>query len=404
MAKRSLKASPEGIIRAKKAFQRKGWTQEYLAAEVGLSTRQSIWKFFTGRPIERHLFVDICFQLDLEWQSIADLPPDVEPLPAATGLDNHAGVENWVVTLRSQTKEQIQAQCGILQSSFDMTQPLLLDSIYTNVNILPHLTNQRWLEVSDLQDSRPEVERPRLTSINQQVVAGIQAATDSAKLMILGKPGAGKTTFLQYLAIQCSKGEYKGDCIPIFIQLRNFVAQTKEEEDFSLTNYIARSWSSYQVTQEQVEILLQKGKLLVLLDGLDEVPKEYSQQVLKEIDLFANNYYQNQVIITCRIAAQQYYFRGFNYVEIADFDSSQIRTFAQKWFVANSGGSEEAGILLTKKFFEQLERRENQPIRELVATPILLSLICSVFQERATFPTKRSKLYQAGLDILLVRW
>ncbi|MGB3692812.1 MAG: NACHT domain-containing NTPase [Spirulinaceae cyanobacterium] len=404
MAKRSLKASPEGIIRAKKAFQRKGWTQEYLAAEVGLSTRQSIWKFFTGRPIERHLFVDICFQLDLEWQSIADLPPDVEPLPAATGLDNHAGVENWVVTLRSQTKEQIQAQCGILQSSFDMTQPLLLDSIYTNVNILPHLTNQRWLEVSDLQDSRPEVERPRLTSINQQVVAGIQAATDSAKLMILGKPGAGKTTFLQYLAIQCSKGEYKGDCIPIFIQLRNFVAQTKEEEDFSLTNYIARSWSSYQVTQEQVEILLQKGKLLVLLDGLDEVPKEYSQQVLKEIDLFANNYYQNQVIITCRIAAQQYYFRGFNYVEIADFDSSQIRTFAQKWFVANSGGSEEAGILLTKKFFEQLECRENQPIRELVATPILLSLICSVFQERATFPTKRSKLYQAGLDILLVRW
>ena len=158
MAKRSLKASPEGIIRAKKAFQRKGWTQEYLAAEVGLSTRQSIWKFFTGRPIERHLFVDICFQLDLEWQSIADLPPDVEPLPSSTGLDNHAGVENWVVTLRSQTKEQIQAQCGILQSSFDMTQPLLLDSIYTNVNILPHLTNQRWLEVSDLQNSRPEME------------------------------------------------------------------------------------------------------------------------------------------------------------------------------------------------------------------------------------------------------
>ncbi len=404
MAKRSLKASPEGITRAKKAFQRKGWTQEYLAAEVGLSTRQSIWKFFTGRPIERHLFVDICFQLDLEWQSIADLPPEVESLPPSTGLDNHAGVENWVATLRSQTKEQIQAQCGILQSSFDMTQPLLLDSIYTSVNILPHLTNQRWLEVSDLQDSHPQVERPRLTSKNQQVVAGIQAATDSAKLMILGKPGAGKTTFLQHLAIQCSKGEYKDDCIPVFIQLRNFVAQTKDEEDFSFLNYITRSWNSCQVTLEQVDILLQKGKILVLLDGLDEVPKEYSQEVLKEIDLFANNYYQNQIIITCRIAAQQYYFRGFNYVEIADFDSTQIRTFAQKWFVTNSIGSETEGLVLTKKFFEQLESQENQPIRELVATPILLSLICSVFQERATFPTKRSKLYQAGLDILLVRW
>ena len=404
MAKRSLKASPEGITKAKKAFQRKGWTQEYLAAEVGLSTRQSIWKFFTGRPIERHLFVDICFQLDLEWQSIADLPPDVAPSVSTFSLDNGGGVESWVSALRSQTKEQIQAQCGILQSSFDMTQPLLLDSIYTNVNILPHLTNQRWLEVSDLQDSHQELKRPRLTSTNQQVVAGIQAATNSAKLMILGKPGAGKTTFLQYLAIQCSKGEYKGDCIPVFIQLRNFVAQTKDEENFNFVNYIAYSWSSYQVTPEQVDILLKKGKILVLLDGLDEVPKEYSQPVLKEIDLFSNNYYQNQIIITCRIAAQQYYFRGFNYVEIADFDSTQIKTFAQKWFVANSSGAEEDGILLTKKFFEQLEHKENQPIRELVVTPILLSLICSVFQERATFPTKRSKLYQAGLDILLVRW
>ena len=404
MAKRSLKASPEGITIAKRAFQRKGWTQEYLAAEVGLSTRQSIWKFFTGRPIERHLFVDICFQLDLEWQSIADLPPDVAAPVSTAGLDNNAGVENWVLALRSQTKEQIQAQCGILQSSFDMTQPLLLDSIYTNVNILPHLTNQRWLEVSDLQDSHPEVERPQLTSTNQQVITGIKAATDSPKLMILGKPGAGKTTFLQHLAIQCSKGEYKGECIPVFIQLRNFVAQTKDEEDFSFLNYIARSWSSYQVTPEQVDILLQQGKILVLLDGLDEVPREYSQQVLKEIDLFFSNYYQNQVIITCRIAAQQYYFRGFNYVEIADFDATQIRTFAQKWFVANSGSSQETGVVLTKQFFEQLEQKENQPIRELVVTPILLSLICSVFQERATFPTKRSKLYQAGLDILLVRW
>ena len=41
---------------------------------------------------------------------------------------------------------------------------------------------------------------------------------------------------------------------------------------------------------------------------------------------------------------------------------------------------------------------------ELVSTPILLNLICSVFQERLSFPDKRARLYQEGLDILLVRW
>ena len=75
MAKRSLKASPPGIDKAKKAFERIGWTQEYLAAEVGLSTRQSVWKFFSGKPIERHIFIDLCFQLSLDWQDIADSPP-----------------------------------------------------------------------------------------------------------------------------------------------------------------------------------------------------------------------------------------------------------------------------------------------------------------------------------------
>jgi predicted NACHT family NTPase len=51
MAKRSLKATPEGQLQAKRAFERTGWTQEQLALEVGLNTRQSVWKFFTGRPI-----------------------------------------------------------------------------------------------------------------------------------------------------------------------------------------------------------------------------------------------------------------------------------------------------------------------------------------------------------------
>ena len=66
MAKRSLKASEAGRVTAKKAFERTGWTQEYLAYQVGLETRQSVWKFFSGRPVDRNIFIDLCFQLDLE--------------------------------------------------------------------------------------------------------------------------------------------------------------------------------------------------------------------------------------------------------------------------------------------------------------------------------------------------
>ena len=80
MTKRSLKTSEIGQARAKQAMLRKGWTQDYLATEAGLSTRNSVWKFLSGRPIDRNIFMELCFQLDLEWQDLADLPQST-PIP-----------------------------------------------------------------------------------------------------------------------------------------------------------------------------------------------------------------------------------------------------------------------------------------------------------------------------------
>ena len=60
MTKRSLKTSEIGQARAKQAMLRKGWTQDYLATEAGLSTRNSVWKFLSGRPIDRNIFRGSC--------------------------------------------------------------------------------------------------------------------------------------------------------------------------------------------------------------------------------------------------------------------------------------------------------------------------------------------------------
>ena len=75
MAKRSLQVSTAGIQQAKRAFVLKGWTQENLAGEVNLKTRQPIWRFFTGQPVDRQTFLAVCSVLDLDWREIADHPP-----------------------------------------------------------------------------------------------------------------------------------------------------------------------------------------------------------------------------------------------------------------------------------------------------------------------------------------
>ena len=404
MARRSLQASVEGIKKAKQAFLRKGWTQEYLAGEVGLETRQPIWKFFAGKPVDRGVFSEICFQLDLQPEEIALQLQIDEPTAEEKVQDLANEIDALVTRVRSERHDKIQDQCGTLHL-LDIARPVGLDDLYVEVNILEEITSQRWLEISDLQGFKPEeFDRLGLGKVRQEQVPGLKAVERYAKLMVLGKPGAGKTTFLQYLAIQCNQGHFQSGSVPIFIRLKNFAEDALDEGNFSLLNYINQEFSRSGVSEQDVETLLNHGKTLILLDGLDEVPEAASDEVIKQIRKIAEKYYKNQLIITCRIAAQEYRFQGFTEVEIADFKPAQIENFAKKWFVAVARNSPESGLKKASLFLEQMALPEHQPIRELAATPVLLNLTCLVFHAKADFPVKRSDLYKQGLDLLLIRW
>ncbi len=403
MAKRSLNASERGQVIAKQAFQRTGWTQAYLAEQVGLETRQSVWKFFTGRPIERHIFIDLCFQLDLDWQEIAILPQ--LPISSAKVSEEQTDLEidTWVQKVRSQLRGQIQAQCGALQSSLDITQPVQLNQVYTGVNFLSDLSHQQWLEVSDLQQ-RQAYSSEADTPFYGSTLTSTDILHNQDKVVILGKPGAGKTTFLRHMALECNEGRYKPECIPVFLSLRTFATQHPDTADNSLLTYLHQLWQRCGLDLKQVKGLLDRGRVLLLLDGLDEVPASLSQNILTQIQQFSEEYYQNQILITCRIEAQQYHFQGFHYIELADFQTSQVEVFARRYFVATARNSKTSGLTQAAQFLKQLRQPENQALQDLTASPLLLGLICSVFQQRMAFPTKRVKLYQAGLEILLERW
>ncbi|RUS92416.1 hypothetical protein DSM106972_099130 [Dulcicalothrix desertica PCC 7102] len=69
---RSYKISKAGLEKAKKAFEIKGWTQEYLAGRTNC-TRQVVSKFFGRGSVEKRFFQAICTELLLDWGEIADL-------------------------------------------------------------------------------------------------------------------------------------------------------------------------------------------------------------------------------------------------------------------------------------------------------------------------------------------
>ncbi|RUS93308.1 hypothetical protein DSM106972_096640 [Dulcicalothrix desertica PCC 7102] len=394
MGTRSLKACDEGIHLAQNAITAKKWSQEDLANELTIS-RQPVTKFFGGEKVDRKIFVSICNILELKWQEISN----EQSAPGQELLTETIHIDELVITAREKIGADIEERCGM--RVLDMTQPIGLDHIYTSVNILEKITGRRRASIEELTEnvSVKNFERFSLGGIRLERVPGLKAVAKYSKLMILGKPGAGKTTFLKYLAYSCIKGKFQEQSIPLFITLKDF-AEARNQPN--LLTYLNQIFIKYNITTNtdtginSAEQLLKQGKLLVLLDGLDEVRETDSARVLKLIQDFTNDYPVNQFVITCRIAAKEYTFGQFTEVEVADFNDEQIKSFSQKWFTAKKD------TVKATKFFEKLE--DDKAICELATNPLLLTLLCLVFEDSAEFPKNRSELYKEGLDVLLKKW
>ena len=283
MVKRSLQSSSSGIQRAKAAFAIKGWTQDNLAGEVNLKTRQPIGRFFTGQRVDRQTFLAICTILDLDWREIADNPP--AEFPEGNAAETASGnIDSLVQIVRSQYRDTIQNQCGILQL-LDISRPVSIDDIYVDVNILEEIASQQWFEIADLQNLEPaEFDRVGLGAVDQKQIPGMQAVETYSKLRVLGKPGVGKTTFLKHLAILCNRGKFAAHQVPVFIALRDFAEECRERGKFNILNYIHQAFITSGVPNLSViETLLKAGRVLLLLDGMDEVLNQDITAVLKDI-------------------------------------------------------------------------------------------------------------------------
>jgi len=272
-----------------------------------------------------------------------------------------------------------------------------VDLLYVDVYVLEKLSSKRYASISGLLEGveqREDYERLALGQ-RQKRLPGQEIVQQFLRLMVLGKPGSGKTTFLRHLAVDCSKGKFFCDHIPVLIELRSI----KQGNSFNLLNLIHREFGLAQ--QEQTQQILNQGKAFILLDGLDEVPSQLRQSVRDQIYEFSKEYRKNRFILTCRTQTIEYIADHFDPIEVANFDAEQVKTFARNWFTATPETSGEAEGW-TNRFVGKLE--ENKQIRELAVTPILLTLTCLLFTAEQDLPTKRSVLYEKGIDLLLKQW
>ncbi|MFH7243933.1 MAG: NACHT domain-containing protein [Spirulina sp.] len=385
MAKRSLSLSSGFTKAVRGALAAQGLTQEELANMAGVS-RASVVKFLAGHAVDRSIFVRCCSALGIDWEEAS--AEEALPMPSLVNV-------GLVQSIRANVYSDIKARCGTMRV-LDMEQPIGLGDIYTSVNILEKISGRRRLGLEDLrQDYDPEnFDRFLLSQVRHKRIPGLQAVEEHRQLMILGKPGAGKTTFMKRLAILCNEGEFQPQRVPVFVTLKEYA---EAEGRPKLQTFIQNQWKACGVKEsDTLEAIFKAGHALVLLDGLDEVQENDHARVLQDIKTFTQQFRDCQCVMTCRIAAREYIFETFTEVEVADFNQDQIAEFATKWFTAKQD---------TKKAETFIQRLEaNEPIQELATNPLLLTLLCLVFGEAADFPANRAELYKEGLDVLLKKW
>ncbi|MBD1873806.1 NACHT domain-containing protein [Nodosilinea sp. FACHB-131] len=284
-----------------------------------------------------------------------------------------------------------------------MKEPLPLEDIYTAVKLLDDQSIRYFAGLNDLEENYRTKGKRSFWFGEPPRQDGIQIANAEQYLMVLGGPGIGKSTFLRKIGLEALRknGQIQRACIPVLIDLKEL-----RDEAIDLKQKIATEFATcgFPEAEAFTEASLAQGKLLVLLDGLDEVPTQNLNRVVEHIEKFVDAHSSNAFVASCRIAAYRgshgTCFKRFTDVTLAEFDDEQIEQFIHRWFRSDL----DLESSTADKYWQLLQKDENRATKELAQTPLLLTFLCLVYDRQQMLPTQRSALYGKALDILLSEW
>ncbi|MCP4110443.1 MAG: SUMF1/EgtB/PvdO family nonheme iron enzyme, partial [Desulfobacteraceae bacterium] len=281
-------------------------------------------------------------------------------------------------------------------------------------------------------------------------ISALEVADRYQHVVLLGDPGSGKTTFVNFIAL-CLAGESlehpeanlerltdpvpkdeektendgeekeerqpwsHGTLVPVRVILRDFAASSLPESRTAsdLWNFIENELKKAELADYAPHLkkeLQEKGGLL-MLDGLDEVPEADSRrvQIKAVVEDFIATFHRCRVIVTSRTYAyqkQEWRIPGLHEAVLASFTPGQIRRFIDGWYAhfaelkrVNPEDAQGKAEILKRAVFS------SDRLRELAERPLLLTLTASLHSWRGgSLPEKREELYAATVDLLLDWW
>lgn len=240
-------------------------------------------------------------------------------------------------------------------------------------------------------------------------------------MILLGRPGSGKTTTLKSICYDLIRGNsvLEGYLpVPIVIRLRevdnslsiydiilrmlNIEIIKENKKNKNKGEYIDPKKVNYHVKREIVINLLNENLILLIFDGFDEIEEKSSnylskdtttkEQFVSEFKELCLNVSKSLIILTSRTADFSYYVPGSVQYELSKLTSPQIRKYIGKFFTNKENRIKAEHQIIDKKLLGA----------EYI--PLTLTYLCIIYNKYGRLFNSRRETYNKMLDLVLEDW
>jgi hypothetical protein len=286
-----------------------------------------------------------------------------------------------------------------------------------------------------------EAKRAAQSGEKPKPLSALAAAAANKRLVLLGEPGGGKSTFVSYLAYCLAAHrlypeqnwlaelpEWPADQtppLPLLVILRDFARWQQEREidpdeaaATHLQDFIEQTLQKHKLHKAwpALEAALEKGEVLLLLDGLDEVTTTPQRRFMRDvIQAFQRRYRQCRFLVTCRVRSYEYDAQravedlrlpaaAYPEFTLDEFSPEQRREFIGHWYgelkrQGHLGGQDETALI---RDLQRAIARED--LVKMAGNPLLLTMMAVVHKDKGGLPGSRVKLYDEVVRLLLETW